>query len=198
MKFAEAGLASWRRHRNKVMTFVGSIHRIAIALTVGLGLVAMQSPAFAQVARPNGYPITNVNLRAGPGTYYPVIVVVPSRAPISILGCLGDYTWCDVVFQGSRGWMRSIYLEGWYRGYYYSLRDYAPRLGYAVVSFDLGRYWDSYYRDRPFYRERGKWGGSYGEGWTDRANFYTPLEPYGDWIWLQGQYVWVPENVGPR
>jgi hypothetical protein len=94
--------------------------------------------------------------------------------------------------------MRSIYLEGWYRGYYYSLRDYAPRLGYAVVSFDLGRYWDSYYRDRPFYRERGKWGGSYGEGWTDRANFYTPLEPYGDWIWLQGQYVWVPENVGPR
>ena len=97
------------------------------------------APAQAQAPRPNGYPVTNVNLRAGPGTYYPALLVVPSRAPISILGCLGDYTWCDVIFQGNRGWMRSIYLQGWYRGYYYSLRDYAPRLGYRVVSFDLGR-----------------------------------------------------------
>jgi len=181
------------------MTLAGSLHRIAIAGAVGLlTVVALQSPASAQPVRPNGYPVTNVNLRAGPGTYYPALLVVPARAPISIRGCLGDYTWCDVIFQGNRGWMRSIYLQGWYRGNYYSLRDYAPRLGYAVVSFDLGRYWDSYYRDRPFYRDRGRWGGSYGEGWTDRASFYGRLAPYGDWIWLEGQYVWVPENVGPQ
>jgi uncharacterized protein YraI len=147
--------------------------------------------------RPNGYPVTNVNLRAGPGTYYPVIVVVPTHAPISVLGCLGDYTWCDVFFQGSRGWMRSIYLKKWYSGYYYSLQDYAPRLGIRVVSFDINPYWDSNYRQRPFYRDKGRWGGSYGEGWTNRAVFYDRLEPYGDWIWLQGQYVWVPQKVGP-
>ena len=122
-----------------------------------------------------------------------------SHAPISILGCLGDYTWCDVIFQGNRGWMRSIYLQGWYRGYYYSLRDYAPRLGYRVVSFDLGGYWDANYRGRPFYGDRDRWGGGspYGEGATNRGAFYNRLAPYGNWIWLQGQYVWVPQNVGP-
>ena len=74
------------------------------------------------------------------------------------------------------------------------------RRGSAIASsaFDVGRYWDANYRDRPFYRDRGKWGGSYGEGWTDRASFYSRLAPYGDWIWLEGQYVWVPERVGPQ
>ena len=184
------------------MTIVGSLRRIAMAGAVaGLSSAAMLSPSSAQPVRPNGYPVTNVNLRAGPGTYYPALLVVPARAPIRILGCLGDYTWCDVLFQGNRGWMRSIYLQGWYRSNYYSLGDYAPRLGYAVVSFNIGRYWDANYRDRPFYRDRGRWGGaggSYGEGWTDRASFYGRLAPYGDWIWLEGQYVWVPENVGPQ
>jgi uncharacterized protein YraI len=176
-----------------------SIYRPALIAAVAIATMigATTLPAEAQPVRPNGYPVTNVNLRAGPGIYYPVIVVVPTHAPISILGCLGDYTWCDVFFQGNRGWMRSIYLQKWYSGYYYSLRDWAPRLGLRVVSFDIGPYWDSYYRERPFYRDRGRWGGSYGEGWTDRAVFYDRLEPYGDWIWLQGQYVWVPRKVGP-
>ncbi len=183
------------------MIIVGSLRRVALAgALAGLSSAAMLSPSSAQPVRPNGYPVTNVNLRGGPGTYYPALLVVPARAPISILGCLGDYSWCDVLFQGNRGWMRSIYLQGWYRGQYYSLGDYAPRLGYRVVSFDIGPYWDSNYRDRPFYRDRGKWGGaggSYGEGWTDRGSFYGRLAPYGSWIWLQGQYVWVPDNVGP-
>jgi uncharacterized protein YraI len=80
-------------------------------------IVAVLAPEHALAARPNGYPISNVNLRAGPDTDYPVIVTVRNRAPVAILGCLGDHTWCDVVFQESRGWMRSIYLSGFYQGY---------------------------------------------------------------------------------
>jgi uncharacterized protein YraI len=156
------------------------------------------SPAKAAAPRPNGYPVTNVNLRAGPGTNYPVIVVVPARSWVSIQGCQADYAWCEVISEGNRGWMRSIYLQGWYQGHYYSLRDYAPRLGYPVVAFDIEPYWQSHYRDRPFYGERARWGGNYGEGYTNRSSFYGRLEPYGNWIWLQGQYVWVPGNVGPR
>ncbi|HXV25600.1 MAG TPA: DUF6600 domain-containing protein [Alphaproteobacteria bacterium] len=176
-----------------------SFHRIVLATAGAFAILAatLHAPAQAQAARPNGYPVTNVNLRAGPGTYYPVIVVVPTHAPITVIGCLGDYTWCDVFFQGNRGWMRSIYLKKWYQGYYYALGDYAPRLGLRVVSFDIGPYWDANYRNRPFYRDRSRWGGAYGEGWANRTTFYDRLAPYGNWIWLQGQYVWVPGNVGP-
>jgi len=174
---------------------MNTINRFAVLSAIVLAIL-LPAPASA-AARPNGYPITNVNLRAGPSTGYPVIVTVPTHAPISIRGCLGDYTWCDVIFEGNRGWMRSIYLKGWYQGYYYSLGDYAPRLGYPVVTFEIASYWDDYYRDRPFYTERAKWGARYGgEGWVDRGRFYRPLEPYGNWVWLQGQYVWVPGNVG--
>ena len=158
-------------------------------------LSAVELPEHALAARPNAYPISNVNLRAGPDTDYPVIVTVPDRAPITILGCLGDHTWCDVVFQQSRGWMRSIYLTGFYQGYYYPLRDYAPRLGYPVIDFDIGHYWDANYRDRTFYDERPRWSHAREEGSVDRAIFYDRLEPYGEWVWLQGQYVWVPVNV---
>ena len=168
---------------------------IAVALAITTWVVAMLPLGPAQAAPPNGYPVTNVNLRAGPGTDYPVIVTVPARAPISILGCLADYAWCDTIFEGNRGWMRSIYLSGYYQGYYYSLRDYAPRLGYGMVSFDINGYWNSNYRDRPFYGERARWTGPREEGYVDTAVFYDRLSPYGDWTWLQGQYVWVPSRV---
>ena len=98
-----------------------------------------------------------------------MIVTVPARAPISILGCLADYAWCDTIFEGSRGWMRSIYLSGYYQGYYYSLRDYAPRLGYRTVSFDINGYWNSNYRDRSFYGERSRWTAPREEGYVDTA-----------------------------
>jgi uncharacterized protein YraI len=158
-------------------------------------LLAIAGPGQVVAAQPNGYPISNVNLRAGPGTDFPVIIMVQAQAPISILGCLGDYSWCDVVVGYDRGWMRSIYLSGSYQGYYYPLRDYAPRLGYSVVDFDINQYWDAYYRDRPFYQDRPQWAGPRSEGWVDRAVFYDRLQPYGDWVWLEGQYVWVPADV---
>jgi len=177
------------------MAFMNVFRRFLFAAAAVALTVALVGPAHA--ARPNGYPITNVNLRAGPGTDYPVILTVPSRAPISIRGCLPDYTWCDVVFEQNRGWMRSIYLAGWLGGQYYLLRHYAPQLRYPVVSFEIGSYWDSYYRDRPFYGERPRWSRPRGEGWIDRGIFYNRLAPYGQWVWLQGQYVWVPTRVGP-
>ena len=110
-----------------------------------VGILLMLGTETALAVQPNAYPISNVNLRAGPGTDYPVILTVPNRTPVAILGCLGDHTWCDVVLEDDRGWMRSINLAGWYQGYYYPLRDYAPRLGYPVVDFEIDEYWDAYY-----------------------------------------------------
>ena len=150
-------------------------------------------PAHAQ--DPNAYLLTNVNLRAGPGTEYPVIITVPNRAQIEILGCLEDYRWCDIVFEDQRGWMRSIYISYWYNEYYYPLRDYAPQLNLQIVSFDVDAYWGEYYQDRPFYAERARWEQPVEQGYVDEAVFYDRLAPEGDWVWIEGRYVWVPRNV---
>ena len=53
-------------------------------------LLAIAGVGHAVAAQPNAYPISNVNLRAGPGTDFPVILTVQPQAPISILGCLGE------------------------------------------------------------------------------------------------------------
>ena len=168
-------------------------------LLLVLVVSVLATPAVAQDAvaqeEPNGYPITDVNLRAGPGTEYPVLVTVPTDAPITILGCLEDYTWCDTIFEENRGWMSSIYLAGYYDGEYYLLSDYAPDLGYQAVTFDRVAYWDSYYQDRPFYNDRHRVTEARGEDWVDDGVFYDRLSPHGSWTWTQGQYVWVPTGV---
>jgi uncharacterized protein YraI len=177
---------------------IPAMHRIAVAVAVvvAVGAGAMLSPSAAHAQQPNAYLLTNVNLRAGPGTEYPVIITVPNRAQIEILGCLADYTWCDIVFEDERGWMRSIYLSYWYNEYYYPLRDYAPQLGLEIVSFDVDDYWGEYYQDRPFYAERARWEHPVQEGYVDEAVFYDRLAPDGEWVWIEGRYVWVPSGVG--
>ncbi len=174
-----------------------SFRRVGLALAAAIAACAALAPLQAEAVppRPNGYPVTNVNLRAGPGTDFPVVVTVPGRTPIAILGCLADYGWCDVLVQRSRGWMRSIYLAGWYQGYYYPLRDYAPQLRYPVVTFDIRAYWNAYYRGNAFYGQQARWTAPRQEGWTERAVFYDRLAPFGQWVWLEGQYVFVPSNV---
>jgi len=157
-----------------------------------LGLAA--TPAMAQ-EEPNGYPISDVNLRAGPGTEYPVLVTVPTDAPITILGCLEDFAWCDTIFEEQRGWMRSIYLAGYYDGEYYLLSDYAPDLGYQVLTFDRAAYWDAYYQDEPFYNDQYRVTEARGEDWVDDGVFYDRLSTHGSWTWTQGQYVWVPTGI---
>jgi uncharacterized protein YraI len=158
-------------------------------------IIAIVATPVAAQEEPNGYPITDVNLRAGPGTEYPVLLTVPTDAPITILGCLEDYTWCDTTFEDRRGWMRSIYLAGYYDGEYYLLSDYAPDLGYQIVTFDVAAYWDSYYQGEPFYNGQYRVSEARGADWVDDGVFYDRLSPYGSWTWTQGQYVWVPAGV---
>lgn len=46
---------------------------------------------------------TNVNLRQGPGTNFPVVLTIPAGAPVRVSGCSGQ--WCQVTFQGQSGYV---------------------------------------------------------------------------------------------
>jgi uncharacterized protein YraI len=178
-----------------VLNFRIRVACLGLAAAFAGGLL-MTTPA--EATRPNGYAVTNVNQRAGPGTEYPVLLTVPRNGPVSILGCLPDHAWCETYYRGSYGWMSAIYLMGYHDDGYYALRDYAPQMDFPVVRFEIGGYWDKHYRNRDFYRERDRWGPrrqDRGPRYRESSSFYGPLRPYGDWVWFQGQYVWVPTRV---
>jgi uncharacterized protein YraI len=128
------------------------------AVVAGLML---SSPAMAQF---NAHTRADLNLRVGPGTQYGVIDVIPAGHPVEVYGCLEAYEWCDINWDGLRGWVSARYLVQ--PGTTVYLPQFAPRIGVPIITFSFGTYHDRYYRDRPWYRERhGRWTG---RDWRDR------------------------------
>ncbi|WP_367277836.1 SH3 domain-containing protein [Paraburkholderia sp.] len=126
---------------------------LAVAVVLaGFGLAAPR--AFAQV---QAYTSEPVELFAGPSGDYPVVSELGPGVPVTVMGCVSDYSWCDVALPDLRGWVYAAYLSYPYQGGYVPLEDYGPSIGLPVVTFALGAYWGSFYRDRPWYGDRDRW-----------------------------------------
>lgn len=98
---------------------------------------------------------TNVNLRQGPGTNYPVVTTIPAGAPVAVAGCNG--AWCQVSFQGQGGYIIATSLGA------PPPRPYPP--GYPPPPPPplypppyYGPY-PGYYGPGPYWRHRGYYGG---------------------------------------
>lgn len=118
-----------------------------------LPLLALPALALAT----DGYTTGNVSLRAGPDPGYPLIDTIPAGAPLDIQGCTSGWEWCDVIFQDERGWVAGNFIQYDYNNQYVLVPQYGVQIGIPIVTFVIGSYWDSYYRNRPFYRERDRW-----------------------------------------
>lgn len=120
------------------------------------GLIALGATVSAGAALADpGFTTGNVNMRAGPSTAYPRVTVLPRGLEVEIHGCLQGYSWCDVSAGYERGWVSSRYLDVFYN----ERRVYVPsrrRYDGPVITFGTG-YWDRYYRDRSWYRDRDRW-----------------------------------------
>lgn len=127
-------------------------------LLKSLAMVAViASPAIAEAAT-RGFATANVNMRSGPSTAYPAVVVVPNGAPVTIHGCLNDRAWCDVSFNRGRGWVSANYVQAASsKGRFVVEPRRYRELGVPIITFELGRYWDQHYRGRNFYGERDRW-----------------------------------------
>jgi uncharacterized protein YraI len=71
----------------------------AMALAAGPALADMLATAS-----------TNVNVRAGPGSQYPVVGVLGSGQSVQIEGCINGSRWCRL--STGEGWVSSRYLAG--------------------------------------------------------------------------------------
>lgn len=105
-----------------------------------------------------GYATANVNLRSGPSTAYPPVVVVPAGSDLEVYGCLAETPWCDVAYGRIRGWMSGRYIQTVYRERRVRVDpEYYRPLGIPIIRFDLDNYWERNYRGRDFYRDRDRW-----------------------------------------
>ena len=105
-----------------------------------------------------GFATANVNIRTGPDIDFPSVGVIPEGEPLGIEGCLRDESWCDVHWEGGRGWVYSEYLAFDDRGQMVPLPDVGPAyFRIPFVTFVARDYWDRYYVGRPWYRDRARW-----------------------------------------
>ncbi|WP_321885293.1 SH3 domain-containing protein [Paraburkholderia bannensis] len=121
------------------------------------GLAAMLAAPVPALAQSQAFTSTTVNLYAGPAGDYPVVAQVPGGVSLAVMGCVAGYSWCDVSLPGLRGWVYGGYLSYPYQGARVPLMNYGATIGLPILTFSLGAYWGSYYRDRPWYGNQSRW-----------------------------------------
>ena len=120
---------------------------------LALAAIGVGSAAWAGSAYTQGF----VNLRAGPSSDYPLVYSIPPDSLLNVNGCLDDWTWCDVDWEGNRGWVYGDYLYYDHDNRRVPVLQFGASLGIGIVGFTLGDYWGRYYRTRPWYGRQSYW-----------------------------------------
>jgi uncharacterized protein YraI len=112
-------------------------------------LMLSMASALAAHAAP-GYSTADVNIRSGPDTDFPSVGVIREGDNVDVRGCLNDESWCDVIWDGNRGWVFSEYLAFDYRGEVTPLPDVGlSAFRIPIVAFAATDYWKRHYVGRP-------------------------------------------------
>ncbi|PXW14615.1 SH3 domain-containing protein [Paraburkholderia caballeronis] len=168
--------------------------RVLVAMAALAGLAWPSAQAFAQVS---AYTSSPVNLYAGPSGDYPVVSGIGAGVPVTVMGCVSDYSWCDVALPDLRGWVYAAYLSYPYQGEYVPLEGYGSVIGLPIIGFSLGTYWGSFYRDRPWYGERDRWAHVPSPGYGGRPSGSPPRMRPPEGGYAPGSYGRPPEGGRP-
>jgi len=142
---------------------------------LALGVLAAAALSAAPAAAADhGYVTANLNLRAGPGTDYPVVATMQAGSGVTIYGCLSGWTWCDIDWRGNRGWAAGSYLQVMYRDRRQPITSYGSYIGLPFVTFSVGSYWGDHYRHRRFYDQLPRWNGHRPHGSYDGPRHNKP------------------------
>jgi uncharacterized protein YraI len=129
-------------------------HFVIRAIAGGVCLMALSGAACAQV---QAYTNAPVDVYAGPAPDYPVVVEVPEGVPLTVMGCVEGYSWCDVAAPDLRGWVYGESLSYPYQGTNVPVMTYGVQIGLPIVVFSVDSYWGRYYHDRPWYHDAARW-----------------------------------------
>lgn len=131
----------------RISSFRRSLRRLALATTFILPLAAAAQNAITTQA---------VNMRAGPDASFPLVAWIPGGAPVHVYGCVAGWRWCDTQWGMQRGWVWSQTLQTTF-GQPQVVFMGGPALGIPLVTFSINSYWNSWYRNRPWWDNRNYW-----------------------------------------
>jgi uncharacterized protein YraI len=120
--------------------------RVGRCLCVAAGLLALPVAASAQS---HAYTTSWVNVRAGPASDYPIVTQLPGGVPVTVMGCIGNFQWCDIAGPNLRGWVYASLLSSPYQGRNVPLMNHGTLIGLPIVGFSMADYCGNYYRGRP-------------------------------------------------
>jgi uncharacterized protein YraI len=120
---------------------------LAVALAASVPAVAAETATVT----------SSVNVRSGPDRSLPTVTWLLGGTRVTVVGCVSNWRWCDVVAGRDRGWVYSRYLSLPRQGSAVIIAQGGPSLGLPVSEFDLGRYWDEHYPTRLFFSQKANW-----------------------------------------
>ncbi|MGN6142232.1 MAG: DUF1236 domain-containing protein [Mesorhizobium sp.] len=100
---------------------------LLLASALGLSMTSFALADTAVVAT------TDLNLRAGPGSQYPVVGVIGAGQSTMVKGCINQGKWCNVSTGSEDAWAYSDYLAMDSNGTQVILTNRSPDAGIAVV-----------------------------------------------------------------
>lgn len=105
---------------------------MSISLKTGVTLfgVLLSSAVTAQTTA-SAY--TDLNLRAGPGTEYEIVGVIPAANAVTVEGCLDASNWCRVAYGDVNGWASGDYLTAMVESPIYANRE---RLAVGTITYE--------------------------------------------------------------
>lgn len=90
----------------------------------------------------------DLNLRVGPGPAYDVVNTIPTGTSVVVYGCVEGLGWCDVEWNGTRGWVYSSYIV--VGGAPIAQAPTPP----PIVVYNGEEYFNQYYQTQTFYNNR--------------------------------------------
>jgi len=119
-------------------------------LMLAMALAACMSVVAAETATIT----SSVNVRSGPDRSLPTVTWLLTGTRVTVVGCVANWRWCDVVSGSNRGWVYSRYLSVPFQGSAITIANGGPNLGLKVIDFELGPYWDEHYQSKIFFGQK--------------------------------------------